>query len=200
MFFIQSCLSENEGRTVSKEKEMNIFNDTLVIGGGCFWCTEAVFSELKGVVKVEAGYAGGNTIKPNYKEVCTGTTNHAEVIRIFFNNEIISMESLLDVFFATHDPTTLNKQGADIGTQYRSVIFYKNLEQQHIAIDKIRQLESNKAYSSKIITEVSPLKEFYIAEDYHQQYYSNNKEQAYCTFVISPKLEKLEKLFKEKLK
>lgn len=200
IILVQSCYSESNSRISAKDDDMISINDTLVLGGGCFWCTEAVFQDLKGVGKVESGYTGGNIPNPTYKQITTGTTGHAESIRIYFDNSIISMNELLDVFFATHDPTTLNRQGADIGTQYRSVIFYKDDNQQKIATDKIAQLEKEKVFDKPIVTEISPLKEFYIAEDYHQNYYNNNSHQPYCSFVITPKLQKLEKLFKEKLK
>ena len=200
LIFIQSCYSESNSRISAKDDNMLSINDTLVLGGGCFWCTEAVFQELKGVAKVESGYTGGKIPNPTYKQITTGTTGHAESIRIYFDNSIISMGVLLDVFFATHDPTTLNRQGADIGTQYRSVIFYNDENQKKVAEDKISQLVNEKVFDRPIVTEISPLKEFYIAEDYHQNYYNNNSHQPYCSFVITPKLQKLEKLFKEKLK
>jgi peptide-methionine (S)-S-oxide reductase len=169
------------------------------IGGGCFWCTEAVFQELKGVEKVVSGYSGGNVPgHPTYREICSGLTGHAEVIQITFDANIISFEEILIIFMTTHDPTTLNKQGADVGTQYRSVIFYHDEKQKAIAEKVIKEV--SKYYDTAIVTEVSPLKVFYKAEDYHQNYYTNNKEQGYCSFVITPKLSKLRSMFSDKLK
>ena len=168
-------------------------------GGGCFWCTEAIFLEIKGVEKVESGYSGGNAPGyPTYREICSGLTGHAEVIQVTFDANIISYEELLFIFMTTHDPTTLNKQGADVGTQYRSVIFYHDENQKSIAetvVDKVAEF-----YENPIVTEISPLKIFYKAEDYHQDYYRNNKEQGYCSFVIMPKLSKLRKMHAERLK
>jgi peptide-methionine (S)-S-oxide reductase len=186
----------------NKKVEMNNQDNTeyATFGGGCFWCTEAVFSELKGVKSVESGYAGGHTKNPTYKDICTGTTGHAEVIHITFNPKVIKYEELLDVFFATHNPTTLNRQGADVGTQYRSVIFYHNVEQKQKAINFIKQLEQEAVFDDKIVTEVTPFNNYYKAEDYHQDYYANNKTQRYCNAVINPKLVKFRKKFKDKLK
>ncbi|MEQ6123585.1 peptide-methionine (S)-S-oxide reductase MsrA [Pseudotenacibaculum sp. MALMAid0570] len=168
-------------------------------GGGCFWCTEAVFLEVKGIEKVVSGYSGGNAPgKPTYREVCSGLTGHAEVVQVTFDADIISYEDVLIIFMTTHDPTQLNRQGADVGTQYRSVIFYHNNEQKKIAEVVIQQLADY--FDQKIVTEVSPLDIFYDAEDYHQDYYNNNQEKGYCSFVITPKLQKLRKLHADKLK
>lgn len=168
-------------------------------GGGCFWCTEAVFQELKGVEKVESGYSGGTVPgHPTYREICSGLTGHAEVVQITFDADMISYEDMLFVFMTTHDPTTLNKQGADVGTQYRSVIYYHD-EVQKAIVEKVIS-EVSKLYDNPIVTEISPLKVFYKAEDYHQDYYRNNKEQGYCSFVIMPKLSKLRKMYGDKLK
>ncbi|NNK39733.1 MAG: peptide-methionine (S)-S-oxide reductase MsrA [Winogradskyella sp.] len=168
------------------------------VGGGCFWCTEAVFQELKGVESVVSGYSGGNAPgHPTYREICSGLTGHAEVIQITFNADIISYEELLIIFMTTHDPTTLNRQGADKGTQYRSVIFYHDDAQKKIAEDVLKAMATY--YEDPIVTELSPLEVFYKAEDYHQDYYKNNKEQGYCNFVITPKLVKLRKLYADKL-
>ncbi|NNF85671.1 MAG: peptide-methionine (S)-S-oxide reductase MsrA [Winogradskyella sp.] len=168
------------------------------VGGGCFWCTEAVFQELKGVESVVSGYSGGNAPgHPTYREICSGLTGHAEVIQITFNTDIISYEELLIIFMTTHDPTTLNRQGADKGTQYRSVIFYHDDAQKKIAEDVLKAMATY--YEDPIVTELSPLEVFYKAEDYHQDYYKNNKEQGYCNFVITPKLVKLRKLYADKL-
>ena len=169
------------------------------LGGGCFWCTEAVFQEVKGVEKVVSGYSGGTVPgHPTYREICSGLTGHAEVIQITFDANIISYEDVLVVFMTTHDPTTLNQQGADKGTQYRSVIFYHNEEQKDIAEVVIKEVA--KFYEKPIVTEISPLEAFYEAEKEHQNYYRNNPTQGYCSFVISPKLAKLRKLHAEKLK
>jgi len=169
-------------------------------GGGCFWCTEAIFNELEGVIKVESGYSGGETDFPTYKDICTGTTGHAEVIHITFNPEKVHFSELLDVFFATHNPTTLNRQGADVGTQYRSVVFYHNKTQKVETEKFIQTLELGNIFDDRIVTEITDFDTFYIAEDYHQNYFNNNKNQGYCNAVINPKLIKFRKQFKEKLK
>lgn len=164
--------------------------EIATIGGGCFWCTEAIFQRIKGVEKVVSGYSGGNVPgRPTYREICSGLTGHAEVIQVSFNPEIISYKTILEIFMTTHDPTTLNRQGADVGTQYRSVIFYHNHIQKEIAHQVISELQSY--FSNPIVTEISPLTKFFEAEDYHQNYYNQNKEQGYCSFVISPKIQKL---------
>ena len=173
---------------------------TAVFGGGCFWCTEAVFKMLKGVLSVLPGYAGGNTENPTYEEVSRGNTGHAECTKVEFNPDEISYRDLLTVFFGSHDPTTLNRQGADVGSQYRSVIFYTTLEQKKIAEDFISGLNSSNAEGKPIVTEVLPVGEFYMAENYHKDYYERNKEAAYCELVINPKLEKVVKEFGELLK
>lgn len=173
---------------------------TAVFGAGCFWCVEAIFQEVKGVYSVESGYTGGTYANPTYKEVTTGKTGHAEVARIKFDPSIVSFETLLAIFFKTHDPTTLNYQGADRGTQYRSAIFYTHDYQRDIAVKIIQELNKEKAYPSPIVTKVSPLKVFYKAENYHQNYYKSNSEQGYCTYVIQPKMEKFRKVFKDNLK
>lgn len=173
---------------------------TTTLGSGCFWCTEAVFQRLNGVVKVESGYSGGNVPNPTYEAVCSGKTGHAEVCQITYDPDKISFEELLEVFWKTHDPTTLNRQGADVGTQYRSVIFYHNDEQKTSA-EKIKQeLDSEKIWDNPIVTEISAYKKFYKAEDYHQDYYNRNSYQPYCSFVITPKLEKFKKIFANKIK
>ncbi|MGV8058143.1 MAG: peptide-methionine (S)-S-oxide reductase MsrA [Smithellaceae bacterium] len=174
-------------------------HEDVTLGGGCFWCTEAIFKEIKGVEKVESGYAGGSKANPTYEDVCSGKTGHAEVVQITFNPDIISLAKILQIFFATHDPTTLNRQGADIGTQYRSVIFYRN-NQQKIVIDKvISELKELKAYKKPIVTEVVPFESFFRAEDYHQNYFQRNPEQGYCRIIINPKLEKFRKVFRDNL-
>lgn len=180
---------------------MNDSKSTVaVFGGGCFWCTEAVFDELRGVKSVVSGYAGGNTQNPSYDEVCGGRTGHAEVIKIDFDPREISFKDLLTVFFATHDPTTLNRQGNDVGTQYRSAILYANEEQKREAEAFIKELNDSKAFGKPVVTTLEPLGEFYEAEDYHQKYYANNPDQPYCQYMIPPKLNKLHKQFSELLK
>jgi peptide-methionine (S)-S-oxide reductase len=171
-----------------------------VFGGGCFWCTEAVFDELRGVISVVSGYAGGVVKNPTYEQVCGGRTGHAEVIRIEFDPDQIDFRDLLTVFFATHDPTTLNRQGNDVGTQYRSAIFYADDEQKHEAESFIKALEGAGTFSKPIVTTLEPLADFYDAEGYHQNYYANNPYQPYCQVMIPPKLNKLHKQFAELLK
>ena len=173
---------------------------SIVLGGGCFWCTEAVFDELRGVKSVMSGYAGGNTKNPTYEEVCGGRTGHAEVIKIEFDPGEIAFKDLLTVFFATHDPTTLNRQGNDVGTQYRSAIFYATEEQKGEAEAFIKELNDSKAFGKPVVTTLEPLGEFYEAEDYHQKYYANNPYQPYCQYMIPPKLTKLHKQFGALLK
>ncbi len=177
-----------------------ITKQTAIFAGGCFWCTEAFFTDLKGVEKVTSGYIGGTTANPTYREVCSGYTGHAEAIKIDYNPQEVGYEDLLEVFFATHDPTTLNRQGADVGTQYRSEVFYTTPQQKEIAEKYIKFLTDEKAFDKKIVTKVTAATTFYPAEDYHQDYYANNPQQPYCSVVISPKLEKLRKNFKDKLK
>lgn len=174
--------------------------EVATFAGGCFWCTEAVFLEIKGVEKVVSGYIGGKTVNPTYKDICTGETGHAEAIQITFNPNEVAYEDLLEVFFGTHDPTTLNRQGADVGTQYRSEIFYHSEAQKIKAENYIQLLEKEKLYDKKIVTKVSAATIFYPAEDYHQNYYNQNSSQGYCQMVIAPKLEKLRKYYKSKLK
>lgn len=174
--------------------------DTIILGGGCFWCVEAVYEMLDGVVKVESGYSGGTVKNPTYKEVCTGLTGHAEVAQITFDKSKTSVEEILKVFFTVHDPTSLNRQGADVGTQYRSVIFYRNNNQREIAKNIIDDLNNEHVYTTPIVTQLVPFTNFYKAEDYHQDYYNQNKEAPYCKLVIQPKLDKFEKIFKDRLK
>jgi peptide-methionine (S)-S-oxide reductase len=168
-------------------------------GGGCFWCTEAIFQQVLGVIEVTSGYAGGDAPgKPTYREVCSGRTGHAEVVQVTYNEAEISYSELLTIFMTTHDPTTLNRQGADVGTQYRSVVFYHNDTQKEIAREVLKGMESY--FESPIVTELSPLGDFYEAEAYHQDYYRNNSEQSYCSYVITPKLNKLRQQYMGKLK
>lgn len=179
---------------------MDTNKETATLGGGCFWCTEAIFLNLRGVEKVTPGYSGGHIKNPAYREVTTGRTGHAEVVQIVFDPAVVKFAEILEVFFMTHDPTTLNRQGADVGTQYRSAIFYHNEKQKAVAEDIIRELDKQKVYADPIVTEVTSFTNFYEAEDYHLNYYARNKNQPYCQFVITPKLKKFEKIFKDKLK
>ncbi len=174
--------------------------ETIILGGGCYWCVEAVYENLQGVTKVESGFSGGTVVNPSYEEVCTGRTGAAEVVEITYDKNITNLDEIFQVFFTVHDPTTLNRQGADVGTQYRSVIFYKNETQKKAAESIINDLNNSNIYNSKIVTTLEPFTKFYKAEDYHQNYYSNNKNQPYCQMVIQPKIEKFEKVFKERLK
>lgn len=182
--------------------ENNIKNnlEIIILGGGCYWCVEAVYEKLDGVKSVVSGFAGGKNANPTYEEVCTGRTGHAEVVQITYDKSKTSLDEIFQVFFTVHDPTTLNRQGADVGTQYRSVIFYANEEQKQAAQSIIDQLNTEKVYNSPIVTTLEPLTKFYKAEDYHQNYYENNKNQPYCQMVIQPKIEKFEKIFKARLK
>jgi len=178
-------------------------NDNLQIAtfaGGCFWCTEAVFNRLKGVERVVSGYTGGHIKNPAYREICTGRTGHAEAIQIFYNESIISYTELLEIFFATHDPTTLNRQGNDVGTQYRSAIFYSNDSQKEEATDFISYLEKENIFNKATTTEIVKLEVFYNAEDNHQDYYNLNKEQPYCQYIINPKIKKLKENYSNKIK
>ncbi|SFQ53835.1 peptide-methionine (S)-S-oxide reductase [Flavobacterium akiainvivens] len=209
--FSLSCQSRTQGEPTTysmnpqPQKKGDTTMDTIskqtaIFAGGCFWCTEAFFTDLKGVEKVTSGYIGGTTANPTYREVCSGYTGHAEAIKIDYNPQEIGYEELLEVFFATHDPTTLNRQGADVGTQYRSEVFYTTPEQKDIAEKYITFLGDEKVFDKKIVTKVTAATTFYPAEDYHQDYYSNNQDAPYCSVVISPKLDKLRKNFKDKLK
>jgi peptide-methionine (S)-S-oxide reductase len=174
--------------------------DTATFGTGCFWCTEAVFQELKGVFKTVSGYSGGHVASPSYEEVCTGTTGHAESLQIIYDPSVITYDELLEVFWEVHDPTSLNRQGNDVGTQYRSAIFYRNEEQRKKAEHYKDELNKSGAYDKPIVTEITPFTNFYPAEDYHQDYYRTHGSQPYCYLVIRPKVEKFEKVFKNKLK
>ena len=182
------------------EKDSNKTYETATLGAGCFWCVEAIFQKLEGIISVVPGYSGGFVKNPSYKEVCTGKTGHAEVCRIQFDPGKISFAEILMVYWQTHDPTTLNRQGSDVGEQYRSVIFYHNEMQRKIAEDLKEQLNEDKTWDDPVITEVVPLENFYSAEDYHQNYYNNNPDQPYCSLVITPKIEKFKKIFAERLK
>lgn len=182
------------------EMEITPGTEVATLGAGCFWCVEAIFQSLEGVYKVESGYSGGLVKNPSYKEVCNGTTGHAEVVQVHFDPEVISFADILEVFFETHDPTTMNRQGADVGTQYRSAIFYHSEEQKRIAEASKAAAEESGLWSSKIVTEISPFTGYYAADGYHQDYYNNNASQPYCSVVITPKLDKFKKRFRDKLK
>jgi peptide-methionine (S)-S-oxide reductase len=192
--YILICLFMNSFSGQNKKTEL------ATLGGGCFWCTEAVFLKMKGVEKVVPGYSGGHVKNPAYREVTTGRTGHAEVVQITFDPGITSFSEILEVFFMTHDPTTLNRQGNDIGTQYRSAIFYHNETQKKTAEKAIELFGQEKVYNDPIVTEVTPFEAFYLAEDYHHNYFEKNPNQPYCQFVVAPKVEKFRKIFKEKLK
>lgn len=186
--------SKQEGMTNNNELEQATF------GSGCFWCVEAIFQRIEGVEKVVSGYAGGHVKNPSYKEVCEGTTGHAEVCQLTYSPDIVSFEELLEVFWKTHDPTTLNRQGNDVGTQYRSSVFYHNDQQKKLATEYKAKLDQSGAFNNPIVTEIVAYQNMYEAEDYHQNYFNENGSQPYCNFVIQPKLEKFEKVFKDKLK
>jgi peptide-methionine (S)-S-oxide reductase len=173
--------------------------ETVVLGGGCFWCLEAVFTELKGVRSVESGYSGGTVAQPSYEEVCTGTTGHAEVVRIKFDPQIIPLHDLLSIFFTLHDPTTLNRQGSDVGTQYRSVIFYQNEGQKSVAQAVMKEIAAEKIWDQPLVTQLEPFQAFYRAEAYHQGYFENHPNQPYCRLVIEPKVRKLREKYKDRL-
>jgi len=179
---------------------MNNQFEIATLAGGCFWCLEAVFDDVKGVQSVESGYAGGTKANPSYREVCTGMTGQAEVVQVTFDPQIISFKEILNVFFATHDPTTLNRQGADVGTQYRSAIFYHSDEQKSVAEALIKELNAQKIWDKPIVTEVTLFDKFYMAEDYHQEYFANNPNQPYCQAVVAPKVSKFRKHHLEMLK
>jgi methionine-S-sulfoxide reductase len=186
--------------TETNKPDNSLATDTITLAGGCFWCVEAVYEMLDGVKSVVSGYSGGTVKNPSYREVCTGMTGHAESVQITFDSTKTSVEEILKVFFTVHDPTTLNRQGADVGTQYRSAIFYKNEKQEKIAKGIIDDLNRENAYPQPIVTQLVPFTNFYKAEDYHQDYYNQNKNEPYCRMVIQPKLEKFEKVFKDRLK
>lgn len=181
------------------ENEVNQ-TDTAIFASGCFWCIEAKFSQLKGVLKVTSGYTGGHVVNPSYEQVCTGTTGHAEACTIVYDPAVISYDELLEAFFVSHDPTQLNRQGNDVGTQYRSAIYYNNESQRQKTEYYINQLTKQKIYNNPIVTEIKPFTTFYNAESYHQEYYKKNPNQSYCRYVVQPQLEKFKKIFKDKLK
>ena len=196
------CKSVLKSTRIRKTKFTNMADkklDVITLGGGCFWCIEAIFKPLKGIESLVSGYAGGSNANPTYKQICTGTTGHAEVVQITFDPEVISFDDILEIFFAMHDPTTLNRQGNDRGTQYRSTIMYHNEEQNEAAQAMIARLTQEEVFDDPIVTEVVPLDVFYPAEDYHQDYFANNTYQPYCMAVIAPKVIKLRKKYAERL-
>jgi len=200
LVYSSSCIQHNNIKNIEKENlMMGDKLDTATFGAGCFWCVEALFQQLKGVHQVNPGFSGGHVVAPSYKEVCTGTTGHAEVCQIVYDPAVISYTELLEVFWKTHDPTTLNRQGADVGTQYRSVIFYHDEMQKELAEEMKQKLNQAGIWKDPIITEIVPYQHFYKAEDYHQDYYFNNTSQPYCSAVITPKVEKFRKVFADKL-
>jgi peptide-methionine (S)-S-oxide reductase len=201
--FLIGCGNNNSNTAQTKIEDRMIDQakyEVATFAAGCFWCTEAVFQRLKGVIKIESGYSGGSVPNPTYEAVCTGQTGHAECTQVTFDPKIISFKELLEVFWKTHDPTTLNRQGNDSGTQYRSAIFYHNDEQKQLAEKYKHELDSEKIWDNPIVTEIVPFKKFYKAEDYHQDYYNKNGNKPYCSFVITPKVEKFKKVFADKLK
>lgn len=199
-FLSTASASDTKGAETMSETKLISDKETITLGGGCFWCIEAVVQELKGVESAVSGYAGGKVANPSYEEVCSGTTGHAEVVQVMFDPKVVSLKELLEVFFTLHDPTTLNRQGADVGTQYRSAVYYQNDAQKTVVDEVIKEFEANKLWNGKIVTEVAPLKTFYPAEKYHQEYYEQNPNAGYCRAVIAPKISKLRKQFLDKLR
>jgi len=188
-------MNQENGKTYpDKEKEV------ATLAGGCFWCLEAIFKEVKGIEEVMSGYSGGTTVNPSYAEVCSGATGHAESVQLTYDPKKVSFGEILAIFFAVHDPTTLNRQGADVGTQYRSAIFYHNSQQKVEAEAAIKQLAASKVWGAPVVTQVAPFKDFYPAEEYHREYFARNPEQPYCAVVIAPKLEKFRKQYFRKIK
>lgn len=204
VLFMITLMACNQGNAINKTTSImennNTALDTATFGSGCFWCSEAIFQRVNGVKFVASGYSGGKRPNPTYDQVSSGATGHAEVIQITYNPQEVSYDQLLEIFWKTHDPTTLNRQGADVGTQYRSVVFYHNEAQKQTAESIKAELNASGAWNNPIVTEISPFTAFYKAENYHQNYYNNNKNAPYCNFVIVPKLEKFEKVFKDRMK
>lgn len=196
-----SCANKKAPVVITNESiPSNVKTDTVTFGNGCFWCTEAIFQQVNGVLKVESGYSGGHVENPSYKEVTTGTTGHAECLNIIYDPAKVSYDELLEIFWQTHDPTTVDRQGNDVGPQYRSVIFYHNEEQKKVAEEYMAKLDKSGAFDAPIVTTFEPFTRFYKAENYHQNYYNENGSQPYCQFVVRPKVEKFRKVFKDKLK
>lgn len=203
LFFLTACGQQKSKKQipstpVSKSKSMH--TEIITLGNGCFWCTEAIFQQVKGVTKVTSGYSGGHVENPTYEEVCEKTTGHAEVLQVEFDTTQVTIDEILEIFWQTHDPTTLNRQGNDVGPQYRSVVFYHNKSQKERAEFFKKKLDESGAFGNPIVTAIEPYTNFYVAENYHQDYYNKNGNQPYCYFVIRPKLEKFEKAFKDKMK
>lgn len=196
----QSQAFQKMNQSTTDQHSNNKTRDTATFGAGCFWCVEAQFQQLKGVEKVESGYSGGHIPNPTYKQVCTGMTGHAEVVNVYYDPSVLSFDELLAAFWTSHDPTQLNRQGNDVGTQYRSVVFYHNDEQKRKTEEYKQKLNEEQAFNGPVVTEVAPFTTFYKAEDYHQNYYNDNSTQGYCMLVVKPKLEKFKKVFKDKLK
>ena len=194
------ALTRTEAKTSQKEKPMQNKTEIATLGGGCFWCIEAIYERVRGVIKVTSGYSGGHVENPTYEQVSTGTTGHAESVQIEFDPTVISYNEILDIFWQIHDPTQLNRQGNDIGPQYRSVIFYHNERQKEIALKSKAELEKEKIFDKPIVTEITAFKRFYPAESYHKNYYDRNSDEPYCQLVITPKLQKFKKHFSEYLK
>ena len=199
-FILGTCQSNPNYQKINNNPMDQVNTQTAIFAGGCFWCTEAVYNQLIGIQSIEPGYIGGTVPNPTYKEICTGTTGHAEAIKVVFDSTKISYQDLLEVFFATHDPTTLNRQGADVGTQYRSEIFYLNEQQKNQAQEFISWMEKEKVFNTTIVTKISAAPEFYLAEDYHKNYFETNPNQGYCRMVVAPKVEKVRKYFTHKIK
>ena len=199
-FLLFAIALNGQGKSIKGNMEANQKYETVTLGAGCFWCVEAIYSRVNGVISVTSGYSGGHVENPTYNDVCTGTTGHAEVIQVVYDPAVIPLAKILEIYFKTHDPTTMNRQGADIGTQYRSVIFYRNEEQKKVAEEIKAMLDKSGIWKDPIITIIEPFKNFYKAESYHQDYFENNSKQPYCQMVINPKVEKFEKLFKDYLK
>lgn len=203
LFFLTACAQQKLKKQIPStpvSKSKNMHTEIITLGNGCFWCTEAIFQQVHGVTKVTSGYSGGHVENPTYEEVCEKTTGHAEVLQVEFDTTQVSIDEILEIFWQTHDPTTLNRQGNDVGPQYRSVVFYHNQHQKERAEYFKKKLDESGAFGNPIVTAIEPFTNFYVAENYHQDYYKRNGNQPYCYFVIRPKLEKFEKVFKDKLK
>jgi peptide-methionine (S)-S-oxide reductase len=203
LFFLTACGQQKIKKEIPSTpllKSKSMHTETITLGNGCFWCTEAIFQQVKGVNKVTSGYSGGHVENPSYEEVCEKTTGHAEVLQVEFDTTQVTLDEILEIFWQTHDPTTLNQQGNDVGPQYRSVVFYHNKQQKERAEFFKKKLDESGAFSKPIVTAIEPFTNYYAAENYHQDYYKKNGNQPYCYFVIRPKLEKFEKAFKDKMK
>jgi len=203
LFFLTACGQQKSKKQIPSTpvlKSKSMHTEIITLGNGCFWCTEAIFQQVKGVTKVTSGYSGGHVENPTYEEVCEKTTGHAEVLQVEFDTTQVTIDEILEIFWQTHDPTTLNRQGNDVGPQYRSVVFYHNEHQKERAEYYKKKLDESGAFNDKIVTAIEPFTNFYVAENYHQDYYNRNGNQPYCYFVIRPKLEKFEKAFKDKMK